>query len=396
MLQTLGTGLSLVPRAGADHLPVQREGARRRCSGTPGVQMALPWSSSLDVSLRRQPRLQPARRVPGRHAVNLNAVDLGAAYLPENQDPTQAPARCPARRRCRQPAAAVSGATGHQPEHDRVLRHVPLDPDVVQPPVPRRVLVRRQLHAGAARSTATRDCTQRLQHNAGRQRTRSAPTRRHYEDAEQEPRRPPHVMQGNCGVGPAGPRGRRAARCARSATWSTTGSCRASSRPSSGTHYDLSYTLPEQRRRREPDGLARLRRARSSTSAIRARAARRTSTRSSTRRRWPVRPTAASAWSRAATCCAAARITTVDLALARNIRLGGGRQVQLRLDAFNAFNIVDLHRPSGAGAVQQPDRPDAPQLPDPGGRLGRSDPADAAQRRLRRGDGRADAAATCS
>jgi hypothetical protein len=31
---------------------------------------------------------------------------------------------------------------------------------------------------------------------------------------------------------------------------------------------------------------------------------------------------------------------TVDLALARNIRLGGGRQVQLRLDAFNAFNVV--------------------------------------------------------
>jgi hypothetical protein len=31
---------------------------------------------------------------------------------------------------------------------------------------------------------------------------------------------------------------------------------------------------------------------------------------------------------------------TVDLAIARNIRLGGGRQVQLRLDAFNAFDTV--------------------------------------------------------
>jgi len=30
---------------------------------------------------------------------------------------------------------------------------------------------------------------------------------------------------------------------------------------------------------------------------------------------------------------------TVDLAIARNIRLGGGRAVQLRLDAFNAFNV---------------------------------------------------------
>ena len=35
---------------------------------------------------------------------------------------------------------------------------------------------------------------------------------------------------------------------------------------------------------------------------------------------------------------------TVDLALARNIRLGGGRQVQLRVDAFNAFNTVIFDR----------------------------------------------------
>ena len=33
---------------------------------------------------------------------------------------------------------------------------------------------------------------------------------------------------------------------------------------------------------------------------------------------------------------------TVDLAIARNIRLGGGRQVQLRLDMFNAFNVAIL------------------------------------------------------
>ncbi len=31
---------------------------------------------------------------------------------------------------------------------------------------------------------------------------------------------------------------------------------------------------------------------------------------------------------------------TTDLAIARNIRLGGGRQVQLRVDAFNAFNVA--------------------------------------------------------
>jgi hypothetical protein len=31
---------------------------------------------------------------------------------------------------------------------------------------------------------------------------------------------------------------------------------------------------------------------------------------------------------------------TLDLAIARNIRLGGGRQVQIRLDAFNALNTM--------------------------------------------------------
>jgi hypothetical protein len=35
---------------------------------------------------------------------------------------------------------------------------------------------------------------------------------------------------------------------------------------------------------------------------------------------------------------------TTDLAIARNIRLGGGRQVQLRVDAFNAFNTAIITR----------------------------------------------------
>ena len=32
----------------------------------------------------------------------------------------------------------------------------------------------------------------------------------------------------------------------------------------------------------------------------------------------------------------------IDLSLARTIRLGGGRSIQLRMDAFNAFNIVNF------------------------------------------------------
>ena len=78
----------------------------------------------------------------------------------------------------------------------------------------------------------------------------------------------------------------------------------------------ISYN--EQRREREPDRLARLRRAGSSTSAIPAAAARATSTGSSTRRRSPGRPTAASASSRAATSWAAAPTRPSTCALARH------------------------------------------------------------------------------
>ena len=34
---------------------------------------------------------------------------------------------------------------------------------------------------------------------------------------------------------------------------------------------------------------------------------------------------------------------TVDLSLARNIRVGGAHQLQFRLDAFNAFNVVVIN-----------------------------------------------------
>ena len=34
---------------------------------------------------------------------------------------------------------------------------------------------------------------------------------------------------------------------------------------------------------------------------------------------------------------------TVDLSLARTIRLGGSRQLQFRVDAFNAFNVAIIN-----------------------------------------------------
>ena len=67
-----------------------------------GVQMALPWASSLDVSYVGNHGYNRLGSFQGGSTVNLNAVDFGAAYLPQNQDPTQARrARCLARTRYR-------------------------------------------------------------------------------------------------------------------------------------------------------------------------------------------------------------------------------------------------------------------------------------------------------
>jgi hypothetical protein len=62
-----------------------------------GVQMALPWSTALDVSYvgnRGFNRLR-AFQGGGGGSVDLNAIDIGAAYLPENQDTTLVPSSVP-------------------------------------------------------------------------------------------------------------------------------------------------------------------------------------------------------------------------------------------------------------------------------------------------------------
>ena len=63
-------------------------------------------------------------------------MDFGAAFLPQNQDPTLAPSASWRERQRRQRSCGRTVDQQHQSEHDGVLRHVPLHPDVVQPPVP--------------------------------------------------------------------------------------------------------------------------------------------------------------------------------------------------------------------------------------------------------------------
>ena len=60
-----------------------------------GVQMTLPWASTVDVSYVGQHGFNQLREIRGQDQVDINAVDLGAAFLPQNQDRTLAPSNTP-------------------------------------------------------------------------------------------------------------------------------------------------------------------------------------------------------------------------------------------------------------------------------------------------------------
>jgi hypothetical protein len=60
-----------------------------------GVQVALPWSSSVDVSYVGNHGYDRLGAFQGGSTVNLNAVDFGAGFLAQNQDPTLAASTTP-------------------------------------------------------------------------------------------------------------------------------------------------------------------------------------------------------------------------------------------------------------------------------------------------------------
>ena len=88
-LQTLGQGLEPVP---VPTLITFQYDAKVPATWHwhTGVQRALPWSTSIDVSYVGNHAYNRLGALQGGQRVNLNAVDFGAAYLPQNQDPTLA------------------------------------------------------------------------------------------------------------------------------------------------------------------------------------------------------------------------------------------------------------------------------------------------------------------
>ncbi|MEO8484411.1 MAG: carboxypeptidase regulatory-like domain-containing protein, partial [Acidobacteriota bacterium] len=88
-LQSLGKGLTL---GGVPGMSIFQYDAKVPSSvqWNGGVQMALPWSSSLDVSYVGNHGYNRMGSFQGGTTVNLNAVDFGTAYAAAYQDPTKA------------------------------------------------------------------------------------------------------------------------------------------------------------------------------------------------------------------------------------------------------------------------------------------------------------------
>ena len=116
-----------------------------------GVQLLLPWAMTVDVEYVGQHSFNTVR------TVNLNAVDLGAAFLPQNQDTTLATSATPGATAYQTDLLrSVPRLRGDQPPHVRRLADVSLDPVLVQPPVPERPVVQLQRHHWAVRPAERR------------------------------------------------------------------------------------------------------------------------------------------------------------------------------------------------------------------------------------------------
>ena len=112
-LQTLGTG-SVAASSGVPTIINYRYDNPNLPSSwqwNTGIQMALPWSSSLDVAYVGQHAFHVLNAFQSLTAVNINAIDFGAAFLAQNQDPTRSAA-----------VAAVAGSGAYVQELLRPIR----------------------------------------------------------------------------------------------------------------------------------------------------------------------------------------------------------------------------------------------------------------------------------
>jgi hypothetical protein len=337
-LQTLGKGLTL---AGVPGLSIFQYDAKVPSSvqWNGGVQMALPWSSSLDVSYVGNHGYNRLGNFQAGNAVNLNAVDFGTAYAAAYQDPTK---------------ATKSSVPGADALTDNLLRPYRGLANInkqsttfhdmyhsVQTSFNRRF--RNGVQFGVNYTlgislTGNTGLQQRLQHDYTTGAVSIRDDQAKYEELNKNLNNRRHVLKANWVWDMPDVKSENSALRAVGYVvndWQLSGILTAGS----GDHYDLSFNYQNDGSNKNltgsPDYGARIKfigdpgkgcssnqYAQFNTASV-------------------VGPSYFSdgleSGRNIMTGCAD---HTVDLAIARNIRLGGGRQVQLRLDAFNAFNTV--------------------------------------------------------
>ena len=329
-LQNLGAGLSPV---GVPAMSTFQYDAKVSSSTqwNAGIQMALPWASSLDVSYVGQRGFNLLQQV------NLNQVNLGAAYLPQYQDTTKSPSTVPGQNALTtnllRPLQGLSAIQQQTPDFYQQFHSL-------QTSFNRRF--RNGLSFGL-NYTYTIDyvgnsgLTKRLQHAADGTISVRA-DQAEYERINSNPGSLPHVVRGNFVWDLPDMQADGGARRALGLIindWQLSGILTAGS----GNNYDLGYSYQNSGANvnltGSPDYAARIvfvgdpgsgcsdnQYAQFNVTAV-------------------TGPTYNSdGLESGRNLMRACPNKTVDLSLSRNIRLGGGRQATIRVDAFNAFNTV--------------------------------------------------------
>jgi hypothetical protein len=339
MLQNMGTGLSTV---GTSNLVIFQYNAKIPSSvqWNAGVQMALPWASSLDVSYVGNYGYNRLGGFQGGTQQNLNQINLGAAYLPENQDPTLVPN-----------PTAVPGSQAYQQQsllrpfrgYGSIGQHTTEFYDKyhsIQTSFNRRFRGGMSFGVNYTWSILLEGNTglfTRLQHNPDGSFQERA-DQQAYEDLNKQLAIQPHVLRGNFVwdmpdlVADGG--AKRALGYLLN-DWQLSGLVNLSS----GTNYDLSYSYQSAGSNinltGSPDIGARIVFLGDPGSGCS----------SDQYRQFNVAAVTGPGYysdglESGRNIMRGCAQRDLDLSLARNIRLGGGRSVQLRMDAFNAFNIV--------------------------------------------------------
>ena len=94
MLATLTQGLKILPNPQLVTFQYEAK-VPGQWQWNAGVQRALPWAMAIDLSYVGNHGFNRMGALQGGSTVNLNSIDLGTAYLPQNQDKTRATSSVP-------------------------------------------------------------------------------------------------------------------------------------------------------------------------------------------------------------------------------------------------------------------------------------------------------------